>query len=141
MTNYVDNPTQTGSAGDPYRYIATLVIESNFENGSVLEIDGALPTSVTTLNIINVPTTANRTYNYTVVINASTGTGLPYELQVNGDPIPATSVNWLNGTIPSSSVGQSGIFVVGFTFFADSSGNFDTASTAKVLGVFGSYSN
>jgi len=141
LSNYVSNPTQTGSAGDPYRYIATLVIESNFENGSVLEIDGALPTSVTTLNIINVPTTANRTYNYTVVIESSTGTGLPYELQINGNPIPPTSINWLNGTIPSSSVGQSGIFVVGFTFFSDSAGIFNNGATAKVLGVFGSYSN
>ena len=125
--------------------ISSNIVEVDFRNGPVARRDTNFPTSVDTLNITNLPNTPDRTYNYTVIVSSpSANTGLPYQLQITNTSgttvtIPNANITWLNSTSPASSSGTSGIFVVGFTFFCDSSGSYNTSSTAKVLGVFGTY--
>ena len=123
-------------------FIDSGAITVNFLKGPVCRIDG--PTTATLLSIVNVPTLPNRTYNYTVIINSSTSTSVPYQLQVNGTTItPSSAIQWLNGESPESGGGV-GTFLVGFTFLCDNNGDFNSTSTeagrgTRVLGVFGSY--
>ena len=125
--------------------VSSNVVEVDFRNGPVSRRDTNFPTAVDTLNITNLPNTPDRTYNYTVIVSSpSANTGLPYQLQITNTSgttvtIPNANITWLNSTSPASSSGTSGIFVVGFTFFCDSSGSYSTSTTAKVLGVFGTY--
>ena len=124
--------------------VTSNIVEVDFRNGPVLRRDGNFPTAVNTIKISNLPNTPNRTYNYTVIVSSPvTNTGLPYQLQVEVDgvtqTIPNANTTWLNSTSPASSSGTSGIFIIGFTFFCDSGGDFDDTNDAKVLGVFGTY--
>ena len=111
-------------------------IDVNFANGPVVRFDGGL-TQVTRINIQNVPTTPNRTYNYTVVINATSPTNIPTGLAINGSII-TPQIRWLNNNTPSGSGNPSGsTYIVGFTFFCGSTGSF---TGQPVLGVYGTYS-
>jgi hypothetical protein len=124
--------------------VSSNVATVDFRNGPVSRRDTNFATTVDTLNITNVPSTPNRTYNYTLAISSpSTPTGIPSKLQITVGAttftIPSSNIRWLNGTSSVTSSGTSGEFVVGFTFFCDSAGNFASSTTAKVLAVFGSY--
>jgi hypothetical protein len=114
------------------------VISVSFANGPIFRVDGTIG-SVDTLNITSVPTTPNRTYNYTVVLNVSGTSNLITKLQINSTIIPASNLRWLNGNIPPTSVSVSDSYIIGFTFFCDASGSF-TSSSSYVLGVYGQYS-
>jgi hypothetical protein len=117
---------------------ASNVISVAFTNGSVFRVDGSIG-SVDTLNITSVPTTPNRTYNYTIVINVSGSSNLITNLQINSVTVPTSNLKWLNGNRPPSSVSVSDSYIIGFTFFCDASGSF-TASNSYVLAVYGQYS-
>ena len=113
-------------------------INVNFAGGPVARFDGSLSLA-TRINIQNVPTTPNRTYNYTVVINATSPTNIPTGLAINNS-IVTSQIRWLNNNTPSGSGNPAGsTYIVGFTFFCDGSGSFTTPGNT-VLGVYGTYS-
>jgi hypothetical protein len=156
---YTDIPARLGytpfnRAGDTVTGIATFsaisevvntitppttgsVINANLLSGPVLRISGNLISSITTLNILNVPTTPNRTYNYTLSLNATSTTNLPVSLQINNTSIPSANLRWLNNNIPPNQNNPSNVnYVIGFTFFTDSNGSF---TSTPVLAVYGQY--
>ena len=117
---------------------AANTISVDFQNGPIFRTTGSL-TGISVLNITNVPTTANRSYNYTLIVNATSTTDLPVGLEINNGAV-TSNIRWLNNnTPPATSNPANTTYIIGFTFFCDGSGSFTTPGNT-VLGVFGQYS-
>jgi hypothetical protein len=91
-------------------------------------------TNTALININNVPTTNERAFNHTVVINASTTVSnlANIQFQINGSAlnVGGNSIRWLNNIPPSGT--SAGYYFFGFTIFR-------VGSVWEVLGVFATY--
>jgi hypothetical protein len=92
-------------------------------------------TNITTININNVPTTNERAFNHTVIINTATTVSnlASIQFQINGTPITSSGSNrlrWLNNILPTGTA--AGYYFFGFTIFR-------VESNWEVIAVFATY--
>ncbi|MFZ9740432.1 MAG: hypothetical protein ACO3CQ_00910 [Candidatus Nanopelagicaceae bacterium] len=111
------------------------ILTVDYRNGAVARYSGNGFSNFSSLNITNVPgsggVAANRSFNFTLIVDPATSTTLPNALRIDNTNI--TNLRWLNGNKPPSSGNSSGLsYVVGFTITVTTSGT-------TALGVYSSY--
>ena len=106
-------------------------LECNFTTGPITRTTS---TNISTINITNVPTTNERAFNYTLVINAASSVSNLENIQfrINGSLLSSSgnSIRWLNNISPNGT--SSGYYFFGFTILR-------VESNWEVLGVFAIY--
>ena len=127
--------TTITQVSDIYKNQSTVgtALTCDFTSGPITR---STSTDITTININNVPTTDERAFNYTVVLNASTTVSnlQNIQFQINGTSLSTggNSLRWLNNIPPTGT--ESGYYFFGFTIFR-------VGSVWEVLGVFATYAS
>jgi hypothetical protein len=119
---------------DIYSNVSTAgtTLTCNFNNGPITRTTSS---NIAIIDITNVPTTDQRAFNHTVIINSSSIVSSLSSIQfrINGTSVSTSpnTIRWLNGVSPSGTA--AGYYFMGFSIFR-------VGSAWEVLGTFATYS-